>query len=396
MTINIDKDWAEKAWVDWQTPLGKGVTEALGGMPQWHGLAYGTRAVDVASRRSAAIEVLKASDGPWPQAISEGSFIIRYIQGTVRQDGDGMVRFPTYDLALIACVAEALGVKVEQEKPATPDRTEEWHCVGVPVHTVYEVVGPPENGEHPCKVLWMYSGSMMSIPSTRQWGEHTLTVDPRVPPMPACPPDKRLTGINLCPKKGDWIVTDLDEAFGVKVGENPGSPMPWGPRRWSWEPVEAATPAYPDRRGQWLMVAGTATRYTEIIGLADDRGGHPLALGRPVGGVAYEDNIVSGNWLPIPPRPPFPADSAWELTGECREFVPGKDDGWVSRDCSNLIARDNPGAYHPHPEWAERVWIACRKAAPSVPHETNRQRLDRLEREIAELKRRMEGAKANA
>jgi len=159
--------------------------------------------------------------------------------------------------ALLDEVTRLLGVPKEAA-PAVPDRTGESYCNEV--GDVWRISAPPVGGSHPQEWL-LHEGVVLRTPRPLlcNWSEHCISSDgmARVPPMPACPEDKELTGIVMCPQKGDRIVRGCDE-YGTREFVELGHDFephscegnPYGTRRWGWKLKEVLSP---DRVGQWLV-----------------------------------------------------------------------------------------------------------------------------------------------
>jgi len=266
-------------------------------------------------------------------------------------------------------IAQTVGDCKPAATPA-PDRTGE--CWYDPTsNRAWVITGPPHDEGHPVHRIWRDG----------PWEEHTtyhfneewfgLGDHRRAPPMPVCPADKKLTGINLCPKKGDKVVSawakpsERDDYAYIVVGSgDPGSTLErhplYGFARWGWEYVEKPQehPAPKYKKGDWFVDKDCASIGDVVVGESprwqDDEWVYKSIRSE----AAYFERLW---WLPIPPRPEVPANSQWELTGECREFVPGKDKAWLR--CDYVVCTHEPGmALGTLAPWGARVWIARLKA----------------------------------
>ena len=308
------------------------------------------------------------------------------------------IRLQTILLAWLAEKPHAEGLKDEPAALPAPDRTGEcWYECST--HWVWAVVGPRIAEGHPIHRIWR----------ERPWSDDTIyhvseewfarDDHRRVPPMPVCPADKKLTGINLCPKKGDKVVSawakpsERDDYAYIVVGSgDPGSTLErhplYGFARWGWEYVEKPQehPAPKYKKGDWFVDKDCASIGDVVVGESprwqDDEWVYKSIRSE----AAYFERLW---WLPIPPRPEVPANSQWELTGECREFVPGKDKAWLRWDY--VVCTHEPGmALGTLAPWGARVWIARRKAVTAPPL-TNREHFARIDARLDQLEAQPKG-----
>ena len=262
--IVLDDEWASKGLEVWESEWGERVVEAMKievrpDARTIFRLRDCRGPIRLSLIQSAARVFIERALGALPVQLYDGRWVLMRwspMTGGFEPCGD----FASYDEALLCEVARLLHVP-EKAKPAVPDRTGECWASDFGLHAVFRITGPALLGKHPNECI--FAAGIAGVPPEVDeipFTEKMLERKPwlRVPPMPACPEDKELTGIVMCPTEGDKIVlahsvgalafvTVLGN-WGVMDGDDP-----WGTRRWGWKLKAKPAVLSPDRVGQWLV-----------------------------------------------------------------------------------------------------------------------------------------------
>ena len=222
----------------WESPEGRDVLGRLpvrwGGVRsltvEWAGGPAGSGTFRVCHYRMACQSYIDARGGAWPVRDSDGG---------------------TLDAALLAECRRLLDAA---RAPNENSPTWTW----MPHSIVENSFTLHRNGEATGRFVILYPDGWRARGTCErpEWAKDAdaetalrLAEMNAMPPMPTCPPGKHLTGINLCPRAGDQIVSLAFEGadprnFSRAVRDwDAGMRGPYGPRRWGWAEDESAHPA---------------------------------------------------------------------------------------------------------------------------------------------------------